>query len=148
MRNSRAGRGKKKKKTDRGDRNVQKSVSKMCCDAPLIKQPNSIQTTLASCAWHSLVPPQGRCSRCCCPTSSSALWRYLGQGNDAALRDGQREASTIGLHTQQNQSKAVCFVGLADVSPAGRAASGGCVLVMCINVQCARTNTQHVSALG
>lgn len=96
---------KENKKTNRRDRNVQKSVSKMCCDAPLIKLPNNVQTSLASYGWHWLVPPQGRCSRCCCPTSSSALWRDLGQGNDAALQDGQREESTIGLHTQQTNQK-------------------------------------------
>lgn len=83
----------------------------------------SVQTTLASYAWHLLVPPQGHCSRCCCPTSSSALWRYLGQGTDAALQDGQREASTIGFHTQQTNQKLFVFVRRVTVSAAELALS-------------------------
>lgn len=83
----------------------------MCWDAPLIKQPSGVQTTLASGGWRRPVPPRGRCSRCCCPTSSSALWRYLGRGNDAALQDGQREASTVGFLRAASQSKVAAFAG-------------------------------------
>lgn len=43
-------------------------------------------------------PPLARCSRCCCPTSSSAPWKYSGRGSGAVLESHRKTQSSVWLH--------------------------------------------------
>lgn len=69
---------------------VQKNSDPVRIYVVLTQQENDIQH----------VPPPAHCSRCCCPTSSSVLWKCLGRGSGAGLVHGQTQSTTwVHKHT-------------------------------------------------
>lgn len=140
-----AGKGKKrKKKTDRRDRKEQKSVSKVCCDALLIKQPNKRSNNFGELRLAFTFTSTRALLQMLLSNFKLRTLEILGPRERCCPAEQPERRINDWLPHTTNQSKVVCFEG----GGVERAALSGYMLLMCINLQCVHTNTQHVSLLG